>query len=152
MSRQVTSATPGADVPHYYYPDHGGAGVKVYVLDTGINYKHEEFGANRVEAGWSAFGDDLDRNGHGTHVASVIGGKMTGVAKVRAKEQYRMFACAFLGPNTSWKHPRSLVNNIRLSPIPTPNFSERHPRQRPHLRRRGPLRRLGLPQRARLRP
>ena len=60
-----------------------GQGVTAYVLDTGINYSHVDFGGRAV-FGFDAFsdgqnGDDCD--GHGTHVAGTIGGNQWGVAK-----------------------------------------------------------------------
>ncbi|WP_165986901.1 S8 family peptidase [Streptomyces sp. YIM 98790] len=65
----------------FSYPDHGGEGVTVYVLDTGINYRHEDF-EGRAVFGFDAFGGDgSDRQGHGTHVAATAGGADFGVAK-----------------------------------------------------------------------
>ncbi|SFB90047.1 S8 family peptidase [Streptomyces aidingensis] len=65
----------------FAHPDHGGAGVTVYVLDTGIHYEHEDFGGRAV-FGFDAFGGDgSDRQGHGTHVAATAGGAAFGVAK-----------------------------------------------------------------------
>ncbi|WP_103501347.1 MULTISPECIES: S8 family peptidase [unclassified Streptomyces] len=65
----------------YTYPAHGGAGVTVFVLDTGINYTHQDFGGRAV-AGFDAFGGTAsDGNGHGTHVASTSAGAAYGVAK-----------------------------------------------------------------------
>ncbi|MET9607912.1 S8 family peptidase [Streptomyces sp. NPDC006512] len=57
-------------------------GVTVYVVDTGINTAHQEFGG-RARAGYNAvfFGGAGDCNGHGTHVAATVGGATYGVAK-----------------------------------------------------------------------
>jgi subtilisin family serine protease len=65
----------------YTYPAHGGAGVTVYILDTGINYTHNDFGG-RASFGFDAFGGNgADGHGHGTHVASSAAGAAYGVAK-----------------------------------------------------------------------
>ena len=57
-----------------------GAGVHVYVVDTGIRTTHSEFGG-RATSDYSYDGRSGDCNGHGTHVAATIGGKTFGVAK-----------------------------------------------------------------------
>ncbi|GLV81615.1 hypothetical protein Slala03_13040 [Streptomyces lavendulae subsp. lavendulae] len=59
-----------------------GRGVTVYVVDTGINTLHQEFGG-RARAGYNALFVEgaADCNGHGTHVAATVGGATYGVAK-----------------------------------------------------------------------
>ncbi|WP_433331816.1 S8 family peptidase [Spirillospora sp. CA-294931] len=60
-----------------------GTGVNVYVVDTGLAYKHPQFGgrASNVWAAPEFHGNAWDENGHGTHVAGTIGSKTYGVAK-----------------------------------------------------------------------
>jgi subtilisin family serine protease len=60
-----------------------GAGVRVYVLDSGIRITHLDFGGRAVY-GWDFIdGDGVadDGNGHGTFVAGIVGGRTHGVAK-----------------------------------------------------------------------
>ncbi|NYI06504.1 S8 family peptidase [Allostreptomyces psammosilenae] len=67
----------------YTWPDPGGRGVNVYVIDTGVRTSHGDFGG-RARSGWDFVGNDPvaeDGNGHGTHVAGIVGGIAHGVAK-----------------------------------------------------------------------
>jgi subtilisin family serine protease len=58
-----------------------GAGVTAYVIDTGIDPTHPDFGG-RAAVGYDATGGNgIDCNGHGTHVAGILGAKTYGVAK-----------------------------------------------------------------------
>jgi len=60
---------------------YSGEGVLVGVIDTGIDFNHPALGGGygpgyRVTGGYDFFNDDsdpLDDNGHGTHVAGIIG-------------------------------------------------------------------------------
>ena len=90
------------DRPHdsRYFYSATGAGVKVYILDTGIRFTHDEFekpdGSSRAIAGVDIAtpgGDASDCNGHGTHVAGTVGGKTFGVAKEVTLVSVRIFNC-----------------------------------------------------------
>jgi subtilisin family serine protease len=97
-----------------------GKGIKVAVMDTGIDYDHPDLGGGfgpgkRVVTGWDFVGDDYnadstspsfnpvpapdpdpdDCNGHGTHVAGIVGAKgaVTGVAPGVTFGAYRVFGC-----------------------------------------------------------
>ena len=81
----------------YVYPDQSGAGVNVYVLDTGIRTTHSEFSGRAIfAANFHGDGIDGDCNGHGTHVSSTIVGETVGVAK-----DANVFGVKVLGCNGS---------------------------------------------------
>ncbi len=72
-----------------------GAGVTVYVIDTGIRADHAEFGG-RVAPGFTAIFDGRgsgDCDGHGTHVAGTVGGSTSGVAKGVTLVPVRVLDC-----------------------------------------------------------
>ena len=75
-----------------------GAGVKAYVIDTGIRFSHTQFGG-RATSGYDAVdgGSADDCNGHGTHVAGTIGGSTYGVAKGVSLVGVRVLNCAGSG-------------------------------------------------------
>jgi subtilisin family serine protease len=77
------------------------AAVNVYVLDTGIRVSHTEFGG-RASVAFDAFGGNgLDCNGHGTHVAGIIGAARYGVAPNVNLRSVRVLDCAGRGSETS---------------------------------------------------
>ncbi|ELT96038.1 hypothetical protein CAPTEDRAFT_163820 [Capitella teleta] len=71
------------DTEMYWIDADDGSGVDSYIVDTGINIAHVDYGG-RASHGFTAPGigegnDDL--NGHGTHCAGTVGGSTYGVAK-----------------------------------------------------------------------
>lgn len=79
-----------------------GTGIFAYIVDTGINSKHVDFGG-RVRPGFSAIKGSKsteDCNGHGTHVAGTIGGNVYGVAKNVSLIPVRVLSCSGSGSNS----------------------------------------------------
>ncbi|PVZ97422.1 hypothetical protein BB558_006585 [Smittium angustum] len=68
--------------PGFHLPEgNDGAGVVVYIMDTGVSINHREF-EGRASYGKNYVQEvDDDTNGHGTAVASLVAGKTFGVAK-----------------------------------------------------------------------
>lgn len=85
----------------YSYPASAGAGVRAYIVDTGVVASDPDF-AGRVETGFDAFGQNLqgaDCQGHGTHVAGTVAGTRYGVAKKATIVPVRVLGCTGSG---SW--------------------------------------------------
>jgi subtilisin family serine protease len=76
-----------------------GAGVHVYIIDTGIRTTHAEFGG-RAFGAYTAVNDGYgtsDCHGHGTHVAATVGGSTYGVAKGVTLYAVRVLDCGGYG-------------------------------------------------------
>ncbi|MFJ3516631.1 MULTISPECIES: S8 family peptidase [unclassified Streptomyces] len=83
-----------------FSPNTNGQGVTAYILDSGIDFRHTEFGG-RARAGFDAIGDGrngADCNGHGTHVAGTVGGETFGVAHKVSLVSVRVLGCDGRGP------------------------------------------------------
>ncbi|KAG7663212.1 uncharacterized protein J8A68_003294 [[Candida] subhashii] len=72
---------PGRIYPYVYKPEYIGEGVNAYVIDSGVAVNHPEFeGRAKPGKDFTEEGSG-DTNGHGSHVAGLIGSKTYGVAK-----------------------------------------------------------------------
>ena len=78
-----------------YTYDNTGAGVDVYVVDTGILTTHPDFGGRAVHGIDTVDNDSnaTDCNGHGTHVSGTIGGTKFGLAKQARLIGVRVLGC-----------------------------------------------------------
>lgn len=71
-----------------------GAGVKAYIIDTGVRVSHADFGGRAVHGHDAIDGGTADDcNGHGTHVAGTVGGSTYGVAKSVTIVAVRVLNC-----------------------------------------------------------
>ena len=79
-----------------------GAGVKAYIVDTGINTAHTEFGGRAIDGVDEIDGalPAADCNGHGTHVSGTVGGATWGVAKGVTLVAVRVLDCNGSGTNS----------------------------------------------------
>ncbi|MCK5320350.1 S8 family serine peptidase [Candidatus Parcubacteria bacterium] len=85
----------GAGIVH---GNNQGTGIKVAVLDTGIDYNHIEFKENY--AGGRDFvnndSDPMDDNGHGTHVAGTIAAENNDIGVVGVAPEAQIYAYKIL--------------------------------------------------------
>lgn len=81
-----------------------GAGVLVYVVDTGIRATHVQFGTRvNTARGFTAINDGggtTDCNNHGTHVSSTAAGSGFGMASAATLIPVRVLGCTGSGSNT----------------------------------------------------
>jgi len=77
-----------------------GAGVRSYVVDTGIYLAHKDFEGRAVfGANYAGDGQQNDCNGHGTHVAGTVGATTWGVAKKTTLVAVKVLGCDGSGTN-----------------------------------------------------
>lgn len=68
-------------------------GVTAYIIDTGIAATHPEFGGRAANVYNAVGGQPDDCNGHGTHVAGIVGARTYGVAKAVKLRGVKVLNC-----------------------------------------------------------
>ena len=113
---------PDLPLDDYYDGGTDGQGVRVYVIDTGVNYNLSEF-ANVESTGFDSIdgdtwmdgsfriidGNPMDCHGHGTHVAGTVAGTNYGVAPGATIVPVRVLGCSGSGST------RGVVEGIKWS-------------------------------------
>ncbi|OAA55082.1 oryzin precursor [Cordyceps fumosorosea ARSEF 2679] len=103
LSSKQTGATK------YVYDESAGAGTCAYIIDTGVDASHSDFGG-RAKQIKSFNGQNMDTkicDGHGTHVAGTIGSDTYGVAKKAS-----LFGIKIIDYNSSTADCRCSTKNI----------------------------------------
>ena len=83
----------GLPLDRKYSYGYTGAGVYAYIVDTGLDAGHGQFGGRARNVYDALGGDGNDCNGHGTHVAGTVGGTTYGVAKSVQLRGVRVLGC-----------------------------------------------------------
>ena len=76
-----------------------GTGVKIAIIDSGMDYTHPDLNSNYA-GGYDFVNDDsypMDDNGHGTHVAGIVGAEDNGAGVVGVAPEARLYALKVLG-------------------------------------------------------
>lgn len=76
----ASGSPQGQDFTYSFEDESLGAGVDIYVLDTGVRTTHAVF-TGRGSQGFTATGSEVDGDGHGTHCAGTAAGAKFGVAQ-----------------------------------------------------------------------
>ncbi len=98
--------------------ERNGTGVNVYVIDSGINPYHFDFGG-RASVAFDVLNDGqngIDCRGHGTHVAGIIGSSRHGVAKNANLHGVRVLPCTGNGQMSDFLAGVEWVTTNRVLP------------------------------------
>ncbi len=93
-----------------------GSGVRVAILDTGIDLKHPDLKAN-IKGGYNALNPrraPTDGNGHGTHVAGTVAALLNGQGVIGGAPEAHLYAVKVLG-DSGWGWISDIIEGIDWS-------------------------------------
>lgn len=139
--RVVSEALP---MTNFYKVTNFGDDINVYVMDSGIDSTHTEFSHTTINNLFSHDGNFTPTNGHGTSVASVIGGNTLGISKnvklhnikipTSTTTTYSVLLAAFDAilnhhdsstvavVNCSWTVPKSIILDTKITELQNDNL------------------------------
>ena len=94
----------------------GNKSVKIAIVDTGIDYTHEDIASNYVSGGYDWVNGDtdpLDDNGHGTHCAGIAAAVIDNGKGIAGVAQVSIMAEKVLnsyGYGSDWNVARGIVH------------------------------------------
>lgn len=94
----------------------GDKSIKVAVVDTGIQYDHQDLKGNYVSGGYDWVNDDsdpYDDEGHGTHCAGIVAAEMDNKKGIAGIAQVSIMAEKVLdgdGKGTPWDSARGIIH------------------------------------------
>jgi len=113
-SQRVPYGIPMVQAEEAWHLGVTGQGVKVCVMDTGIDVNHEDFVTEHLD-GTSAITElhdwDSDGNGHGTHVSGTIAAAHNDLGVVGVAPDAEIFTVKVFNDNGGWIYASDLVEN-----------------------------------------
>ena len=93
-----------------------GSTVYAYIIDTGLQANHTQFGGRAANVFDAFGGTGNDCNGHGTHVGGTVGSTTYGVAKSVRLRGVRVLNCSGSGTNSGVIAGMDWVRTNRINP------------------------------------
>lgn len=90
-----------------------GSGIRACIIDTGIDYNHEDL-KNNYKGGYNFIAnsnDPMDDNGHGTHVAGIIGASDNGIGVIGVAPEVSIYSIKVLSSSGSGSYV-NIINAI----------------------------------------
>lgn len=88
------------NIQKFWNKNYTGNGIKVAIIDTGIDYKHPDLKSNFYKGvSFIKNKNFVDDNGHGTHVAGIVAGKNNNIGFVGVAPNAKLYVAKALDKN-----------------------------------------------------